>query len=402
MATSIKLNGVAANLEDAPINVAVALDDAGGFAGATDVLWELTQPPLGTAVLATPGHILLAPFTNKVTPTTSGNHLVRLVVTKADGSIETATRLIRVRMPYALDDEEQLPAPLEEREHDASTGWADEAARLLAETARLRSGNLDVVVQNDSGVTLFTGTIATLSDALAWPYKTGAGTGSPFAGQTSDHIALAKRATVANGRQNLALVTQVGNIARGARGRVMRRGLWVFDTSLFVDGDVLHLNHETGGLTTNLARPYPVGVVIRAALPTANPPGLIYFDPAAAEALTQGWRSIDLLDTQVAWADVDSAHLSWDAAATEPGLAAIIEFSVARPTPDRRDTGHIYISSDGAAAASAGVYKENAGGATNVRFRAAVVAGVTYLQYQSDPGAPSTPTLRYRIRQVFP
>ncbi len=395
MSVTITINAVAANLDDAPIGVAAALSELGAFASASSVQWELTTPPDSSAALTTVGAIMAAPFDNDFTPDVPGNYRVRLIVTLTSGTVEEDTKLARVLMPWGVDADETLPAPLEEREEDANIGWADEA-NLMRRSAHARySGAEWLTVLNDTGADIPAGTVVQVNDVLDWPSQTGAGTGSAVPGATVDYIRTIVPATTA--AENLALV--VTAITDGAKGRVLRRGIVVYDTTAF--GVPVNSFVGYAGVGALLV-PYHTwaadgacGKILVAGTPSSAPPGVLWFDPGTAERLWQPpLLEVTLSDNEAAPVTVGS-RLQWVVAVT---TSAMVRYEITRGATPDTEVGHMTVSTEGVGSVSVASHV----GAVDpgVVFSVAVGAGVAALKYTTT-NTGFDATLKFRLLEEF-
>ena len=387
MTLAITLNGSAGPLLSAKIGSAVALSEASSFAGVSAVTWELTRPPGSAVALSVSGLIGAAPFTNSFTPDIPGNYLVRMVaVLTAGGSVDVST-VARVADPFVLGTLASQPAPGEQREVSASVGWADEATAMLRAGRLHMSGNAYVTAYNGAGAPLASGTVVRLSDVIAYPTMQG---GAIVPGAPVDYVARAY--AVGAIRRNLAWVLDA--IPADGRAVALRRGVVVSDTSGYTAGDILYLHPTSGNLTTT-PTPYPVAQVLRSATTTANPPGLIHFDPRAAEDLQPGWYKCTLGAVGLVATDVD-AWLQWTAAST---YAVIVDYMLRVGTDPDVQVGRLYISIRNAAVAEC-IVDRVAGSTTvvpGVTFTGVVSAGTAKLQF-TNTGASAS--MEYFIQHV--
>ena len=400
MAVVVTINGAPGVLADAPIGVVAALSEQGAFAGAPiDVLWELTRPPGSASVLASPGHILLAPFTNAFTPDVPGGYRVRLVVTFADGSTAEDTSLADVLLPQ-LTDGGELPAPLEDRESDPTIGWADRANRILR-AAHDGWVPADICTfRNDTAAPLTKGMVVHLLAFARWPDLTGGGTGIPVVGARLDFVVEAVPAgstTIAN----LAMVLD-DTVAVGARGKALRRGLVPLDTASlgYAPGSSRIYYAGQNLIPTVTPNRFPIGLV-GSGTGIADPPGSFWFDPSHIETVARDEVSpIVLADNQVAAVDVHSL-LVW---ATASVRAVHLRYHITRTIAGNSttETGRLFLAID--PGVPEGVLSQVVATTTvppGITFSSPVVAGLVRLRYTST-ATGTVGAMVAVVEEVFP
>jgi len=396
---TITLNAAPGPLNDAPLGVAVALSEAGAFAGVVEAAWELTRPPGSAAALTVASPIGAAPFTNTFVPDVPGNYRARLLTTDASGAVTEATAVVRVQLPYALDTsgDETLPAPLEELEVDAAEGWAEQAARMLRTAHDRRGGAETCVFRNGTGGPLAAGVVVQLVGLTRWADLTGGGTGVPVGGAALDFVAVPLGGALAGTeRENLHLV--LADVADGARGLALRRGIVPWDTAGagWAAGQRLYWGGNQAALSTvELGR--PIARVWFAAAAGDNPPGVLWFDPSHVEDTAGRRGSATLANNTAAPADADAVDLAWPD--TTRGVR--LRYCVSRGASPDVQTGHIDIAiSAGAAEAIVTDYPTPTTVAPGVAFFGAVAAGVATLQFTTTPTGDDA-DLRYVIEEVW-
>lgn len=397
MAVVITINSNPGNLLQAPIGTALALSEQGGFAGSiSSVLWELTRPVESQAALTTVAAILIAPFDNGFTPDVPGRYRLRLVVTNADGSTEEDTAIVQVEHPAGVGFES--PAPLEEREHDATTGWADDANFAIQAVLYRLGGRDAIVVKNTHGAAIPADRVVGIESVVDWPTETG---GSAVPGAPVDYLPQAKLISPGGTSENLFAYVPA-QIADTERGEAIRRGLIVSDTSAWAADAPLWVDFATGQLvdtqstTTGFA---PIARVV-----TSGSPGLLAFDPSAMETGADAMKpgEMNLLDNQAAPVDVGAPFI-WDDDPASGPFAYVIEYGIRRPDSEFSEVGRMMISLDhNNDVGQVSVQRLATAGGTGVAFSMTYNGGdATFrLQYTST-NTGVAPRLRWRFVTDF-
>ena len=306
MAIVITIDGTPGNALSVPIGVEVTLGEQAGFVGASVVQWSLTRPPTSAATLTTPGSIGAAPWENAFTPDVPGDCRVRLVVTYANGSTAEASVVVAVALPQ-VTGAQILPAPSENTEREADTGWADGVASGLALALDIQGPAEWVVVLNDSGGPMTAGSVVWVHALSRFADLTG---GTPVHGAPLDYVASAEAVPVG------MPVFLPDAIADGARGRALRRGVVPYSPAVFgATSGVQALYMPADRLTPRVLTTSPTHVRAgwcAAGSPTAASAGWLLFDPAAL--LRGGYGYALLADNSGVPSPVNATDLVFDAA----------------------------------------------------------------------------------------
>jgi len=165
------------------------------------------------------------------TPEVAGRYLVRLVATNTGTSAqEVLTALYEVSSAYGA---EALPAPREQFEYDADTGWARAVEEQLHANLLMRGGRKCVRVINGGTQDLFLGETASLSFFAR--HASAGQDGDDMEEHLSDIVLTAEKVAATNAN---VVSTHIGvcseNIAVGAHGTLILEGPLPMDTSGFL------------------------------------------------------------------------------------------------------------------------------------------------------------------------
>ena len=364
MAVTITIDGTPGNALSVPIGVEVTLGEQAGFVGASVVQWSLTRPPTSSAALTTQGSIGAAPWENAFTPDVPGDCRVRLVVTYPDGSTAEDSVIVAVALPQ-VTGAQILPAPSESTEREADTGWADGVATGLALALDIRGPAEWLTLLNDTGGTLTGGSVIWVSEMRRWPDITG---GTPVPGAPLDYVVVGSIIGTPPGIP----VVVLESIADGARGRALRRGIAVLDTTAIIPvGTTARIySNGVGGITTH-ANHWPIGLSAYGTA-TALQAGWLLFDPAVLLADQTATKTLP--DSTLSPIPVDTSRLSFPVALVH-GFS--LRYCVTRGSLTQ--VGRLMVATDGASTSL--IESKTALSSPGVTFSAGVHAGMVALGF---------------------
>jgi hypothetical protein len=364
MAVTITVDGTPGNALSVPIGVALALSEQAGFVGASVVQWALTRPPLSAAALTVAGSIGAPPWTNAFTPDVPGDYRVRVVVTYPNGSTAEDSVVVAVALPQ-VTGAQILPAPSESTEREADTGWADGVATGLKLALDMQGPAEWIVILNDTGGTLTGGSVIWVGEMRRWPDITG---GTPVPGAPLDYVVVGSIIGTPPGIP----VVVLESIADGARGRALRRGIAVLDTTAIVPpsvGSRIYSN-GLGGITTH-PNHWPIGFSGYGTA-TALQAGWLLFDPTVL--LGNQAATAPLPDSTLSPIPVDASRLAFPVALVH-GFS--LRYCITRGSLTQ--VGRLMIATDGASTSL--IESKTALSSPGVTFSASVTAGIVALGF---------------------
>jgi len=383
MAVTITVDGTPGNALDVAIGVALTLGEQAGFVGASVVQWSLTRPPTSAASLTTAGSIGAPPWENAFTPDVPGDYRTRLVVTYADGSTAEDSVVVAVALPQ-VTGAQILPAPSEATERDADSGWADGVATGLKLALDIQGPGEFVTFLNDTGGALTAMQLVYVQELIRWPDLTG---GAPVVGAPLDYVCSVSIVATPSGLPVVVLEA----VADGARGRALRRGFAVVDTTAFATmGTINRMYADNAGTITVEPGHQPIGFV-GYGTDTDLSAGWILYDPAVLLAYQTGTATLP--DSTLAPLPVDSARLAFPVALVH-GFS--VRYCVTRGS--LTEVGRLMVATDGASTSV--VVSKTALSSPGVTFVAGVAAGIVALGFTTTVTGTDA-RMDYTIEEVW-